>query len=158
MKEAKIFALALFFAAAMASNALADSRMVSEVEYRIFGDMDEAFQESDNLMCSIQGEEFLAQTFGGEWGIYFRVYGTEPGNHEARLDYLTPPDRDGLREGRLVDDHRGTAWGQTEIKATDERDGFGFPVMVVEFSFPDVELRRSGKQVGVEGIFRCGAM
>jgi hypothetical protein len=107
----------------MANNALADFRMVSEVEYRIFGDMDETCQESDNLVCNIQGEEFPAQTFGGEWGIYFRVYATEPGKHEARLDYLTPPDRDGLREGRLLDDHRGTALGMLRLRPlTSETD------------------------------------
>lgn len=158
MREAITAVLALLFAAAMTSSVWANSGMVSEVEYRIFGDMDEAHQESDNLVCNIQGEVFLAQTFGGEWGIYLRVYGTEPGKHEAGLDYLTPPDRDGLREGRFTVDHRGSARGHAEIMATEERDGFGLPVMVVKFFFPEVELRRSGRQVGVEGVFRCGVI
>jgi hypothetical protein len=142
-----------------AAPAPAAAREVAEVSYRISGAISEAHEQSESVMCSSTGQgDLLAQNFVGEWSINLRVAGTSPGTHEAELD-LGPPNRDGLWEGRQIDDPRGSSReGHAELIDTGQRDGHGYPIMTIEFEFPEVELRRSGQIVGVAGQFHCGVV
>jgi hypothetical protein len=137
-------------------------REIAEVRYTISGEYDESHEESGNVMCSRTGDgRFLAQSFqAGEdrWGISIDVEGTGAGTHDAELRLGPPRDRTELWEGRQIDDVRGRGEGRVELADSGERDGWGHSVMELDFSFPGVELQRSGRTVSVEGQFRCGVV
>jgi hypothetical protein len=135
---------------------------IAEVRYQISGAYDEAYEESGNVMCSITGDgRFLAQSFQAgddRWGISLDLEGTGPGAHPAALRLGPPRGHAEIWEGRQVDEPGGRAQGPVELADSGEQDGWGNPVMTVDFSFPDVTLERSGETVGVEGRFRCGVV
>lgn len=136
-----------------------DAGEVAEVSYRISGAVDETHDEVGEVICSsTPDDQLLAQNFGGEWSLRLSVSGAGPGEHDAELT-VGPPNRDGLWEGRQIDDPRGTGRnGRAVIADTGERDGHGYRIVTIEFNLPEVELLRSSQIVGVEGRFRCGVI
>jgi hypothetical protein len=136
-------------------------REVAEVRYRISGAHEQQYQEQDNVACGITDDRFYAQNMQStpeSWSITLDVVGYEPGTHDAELQLGPPQELRMFWEGTQTDAPHGSGRGSVEITDTGEHDGWGNPVVSLDFTFQDVELERSAQTVHIDGQFRCGVL
>lgn len=133
--------------------ASADAR--NWIEYGVTGEVEGEGRDTDVMMCSTTGEDFLARSLG-EWVFDFEIPGTgAAGEHQGRMSLAVP--RDQLPEGGdMRRDWRLRGDVTVEIEDAGQ-DAMGMRVVDVDFTGADLASEQD-VTASVSGSFRCSVM